>query len=309
MKDIPGILLPLAKASELAPPAAASQPATPLVPDLSPAAATLLLTVTSAGLCVLVVWAAIRASRRGKLTLRNTPARPNTFGLLHFLALLGGMFVVTLIGQSVASALFGPTPKDGDWSGKAIVTAGLVNGPLQLALAMLLAKLTFRHGLRRGLGLTGRHWVYDSARAVLALLAVWPVCLLLALAREFLAPKEMLQPHVILRFISQATTPAAWRVLAVVLAAVVAPVVEEVLYRGLLQSAVRQWTGSPWAAILIAGGIFAASHFQYPHTIPALFALAIALGYNYERTGRLWAPILIHMLFNGLNLTVTLLSL
>ena len=35
--------------------------------------------------------------------------------------------------------------------------------------------------------------------------------------------------------------------------------------------------------------------------LPALFALGVVLGYNYERSGRLVAPILIHALFNGVS--------
>jgi membrane protease YdiL (CAAX protease family) len=36
--------------------------------------------------------------------------------------------------------------------------------------------------------------------------------------------------------------------------------------------------------------------------LPALVILGIVLGYNYERSGRLWAPIMIHALFNALSI-------
>jgi membrane protease YdiL (CAAX protease family) len=49
---------------------------------------------------------------------------------------------------------------------------------------------------------------------------------------------------------------------------------------------------------VIASAIFACVHAQ-AQNIPALFALGIALGYNYERCGRLLPPMIMHMLFNG----------
>jgi len=33
--------------------------------------------------------------------------------------------------------------------------------------------------------------------------------------------------------------------------------------------------------------------------MPALFVLSVILGYNYERCGRLYPPVLIHALFNS----------
>ncbi len=38
--------------------------------------------------------------------------------------------------------------------------------------------------------------------------------------------------------------------------------------------------------------------------LPTLFVLSLALGYVYERTGWLWAPILVHALFNATNIAV-----
>ena len=40
--------------------------------------------------------------------------------------------------------------------------------------------------------------------------------------------------------------------------------------------------------------------------MPALVVLGLVLGYNYERTGRLTAPILIHSLFNAFMTISTL---
>ena len=51
-------------------------------------------------------------------------------------------------------------------------------------------------------------------------------------------------------------------------------------------------------AIVISAGAFAAVHFQQPHVVLALFFFGVLLGYAYERTGSLAAPVLIHAAFN-----------
>ena len=75
-------------------------------------------------------------------------------------------------------------------------------------------------------------------------------------------------------------------------------------FRGIVQSMLRRWTRGVWPAVLASSALFAAFHINQPQAIPSLFALAVALGYSYERTGRLFAPILAHALFNAVNLAV-----
>lgn len=57
-----------------------------------------------------------------------------------------------------------------------------------------------------------------------------------------------------------------------------------------------------WAAILTTAFLFTVIHAAW--TAPPIFLLAIALGYVYERTGNLWAAIVVHALFNGLSTLV-----
>ena len=85
-----------------------------------------------------------------------------------------------------------------------------------------------------------------------------------------------------------------------------APIAEELFYRGLMQSMLRRYGLRPWMAILATSAVFAVSHWPHYQDMPALFVLAVALGYNYERTGRLIAPIVLHAAFNGVTLWATL---
>ena len=57
-----------------------------------------------------------------------------------------------------------------------------------------------------------------------------------------------------------------------------------------------------WLAILVTAAVFGLMHVGTPQFVPALVALAIVLGFLYERSGSLLVPILVHMLFNGRSL-------
>ena len=85
--------------------------------------------------------------------------------------------------------------------------------------------------------------------------------------------------------------------------AIAAPLVEELLFRGLLQNALGRFIPI-WAAILLSSLAFAAVHLQ-PYAIPGLMTLSIAFGYLYHRTGSLRTNILLHMLNNSAALLLT----
>lgn len=112
--------------------------------------------------------------------------------------------------------------------------------------------------------------------------------------------------------------PTDWRVGGVILAAVViAPLFEELLFRGhlqtLLRTAFEKWFGailSPkaavWSAIVVASAVFALAHPVW--MAPMIFVLALCLGYAYERTGNLWVNITMHACFNLLSIAMYLLA-
>jgi membrane protease YdiL (CAAX protease family) len=91
-------------------------------------------------------------------------------------------------------------------------------------------------------------------------------------------------------------------VAAVLLAVVVAPLVEEFIFRGFLYGVTKKFAG-PWAAMATSGLIFAAIHQNLP-ALPAYFLLACGLTLAYERTGSIWTPIAMHVLFNSITVVV-----
>lgn len=77
---------------------------------------------------------------------------------------------------------------------------------------------------------------------------------------------------------------------------VVAPVVEEIFFRGFLFSGLRQ-RYNPKMAGLISAGLFAVVHFQPVNLIPILF-LGLIFTYLYHRSGSIWPAVIMHVLTN-----------
>jgi uncharacterized protein len=85
--------------------------------------------------------------------------------------------------------------------------------------------------------------------------------------------------------------------------AVIAPLIEELLFRGLLQKSLMNHVPA-WGAIVLSAFIFAAVHMQL-YAMPALMALGAAFGYIYYKTGSLRMTIVLHMVNNALALALT----
>jgi membrane protease YdiL (CAAX protease family) len=83
---------------------------------------------------------------------------------------------------------------------------------------------------------------------------------------------------------------------------VVAPITEELLFRGII---LRGLLGRfrPWAAILLSALLFGVMHLNPWQTIPT-FVLGVAYAWFYVRSGSLWPGIVAHALNNFLFLVV-----
>lgn len=87
----------------------------------------------------------------------------------------------------------------------------------------------------------------------------------------------------------------------------VAPVAEEIFFRGFLFRAIRRWAGLQPAAVLSAA-IFAAVHIQ-PLIMPSIFVLGVVLARAVERQGSLVPAIVAHAVFNAVGYTIFLVTL
>ncbi len=245
------------------------------------------------GLCVLVAWCVWRAIRPAKLLLASVPGRKNTLTPVHILLLFVGCWLVNSgLYQVLSWAMDAKSPRfQALWM--------LVAQPCMLILGIVMAAYTFRFGLRRGFGLSARHWLNGIFRGVLGYLAVLPVCTGLLMLSMWILPQGLKKEHHALVLLGLKDLPGVWKAMAVCGAVIMAPLAEEIFFRGLLQSMVRRYSGGAWPAVIISSAVFAAMHFGTPQAIVPLFALGVVLGYSYEHTGRLYRSILIHALFNG----------
>jgi uncharacterized protein len=99
--------------------------------------------------------------------------------------------------------------------------------------------------------------------------------------------------------------PGWWAVLLVLVVVVGAPVVEEIVYRGSLQTRLMQGFGIS-VGIFLTALLFALIHLA-PVEIPGLFVFALVLGIARHKTGTLGLPIVTHLAFNATGLSLVLL--
>lgn len=105
------------------------------------------------------------------------------------------------------------------------------------------------------------------------------------------------------QFLKLMTASPVTFVIALISILIAAPVIEELMFRGFLQSWLRPRLGTK-AAILISALCFALFHFAATQSygnlsiIVTLFGFSCFLGFIYERQGSLYASIGLHMAFN-----------
>jgi len=93
--------------------------------------------------------------------------------------------------------------------------------------------------------------------------------------------------------------------LVVVAIVVLAPIAEEVFFRGVVFNAWLREGGRRWAFIG-SSAVFALIHLSVVTLVP-IFLLGLALAWIYHRTGNLLAPIVMHAVVNGISVAFALL--
>ena len=174
------------------------------------------------------------------------------------------------------------------------------------------------------------------------LLTVWPlitaaIILTMFFGKHIWGREYQMQQHQQLKLIMEYSQLLP-RILIVVVAVIIAPLLEEMLFRGFFQTMMRSYldarpsnagfrlkpadggsmlhrkvscgdtrrgSGKAWLAIFISSGLFTIIHANAGHW-PALFILGVCLGYAYEKSGSLFRPIFIHSFFNAASIIATL---
>ncbi len=104
----------------------------------------------------------------------------------------------------------------------------------------------------------------------------------------------------------QSTEHGATIAAIAIAAIIIAPIAEEIIFRGYLYPVVKRFS-ERWFATLFNGLLFGIIHFNLMG-LPLLILMGVILVILYEVTGSLWAPIACHAAFNALQIILMLIS-
>lgn len=273
----------------------------------------------------------LRPGALRRLAARGLLRDPSSISGAAWLACALATFLAMAVGAGAARSLLA-TAGLSDAAAKAL--RDLAGYGLAATVGVLCASLMARAAperARRAIGLSCER--RDAAVGLGAFALTLPLCIAAATASAVLAkavsgaPPERLA-HETLRALTadRWTWPA---LLSSVLVIVGAPVVEELVYRVFLQSAVvsvlvavrARATGrdphatarDSAAAVVIATAVFVLPHAAALggpvawHALPSLAVLSLALGVAYERTRSPIVPVVMHAGFNAFNLLAAML--
>jgi membrane protease YdiL (CAAX protease family) len=189
-----------------------------------------------------------------------------------------------------------------------------------IVVILFIARVYFARRLK-GFGLNIRSIHKDFFFAFLNYLSVLPLMMAVMILMTFFGelfygPEYRMPQHEQLKMI---TLYPQWQfhILTFIVTAVIVPVLEEMIFRGLFQTVIRSLLETrdsklegrhhAWIAIFISSGLFSMVHGNVPHW-PALFLLGVCMGYAYEKSGSLFRPIFIHAFFNAITVLLVLLE-
>lgn len=177
-----------------------------------------------------------------------------------------------------------------------IIWGGTIAAVLQIALMTLYLQ---RHERLERIGLTHFGSMKPLPLLGLSFCVVIAAMVVNALYANFVIPGIKMQGEFVQILANLEKTPA--NIMAGIFVVVIAaPLVEELLFRGLLQRALVSHL-PVWGAIIISSFAFSLVHGQL-YAIPGLMSLSIAFGYIYHRTGSLRTNILLHIANNAFTL-------
>ncbi|MGE6503860.1 CPBP family intramembrane glutamic endopeptidase [Bacillus wiedmannii] len=95
--------------------------------------------------------------------------------------------------------------------------------------------------------------------------------------------------------------------IAVIGAAVISPIYEEILYRSVFYTFFRDRYGI-WDGVLISSIIFTVVHIPTYNTLPVNFLSGVVFAWLYEKTNSILSAIIAHALFNFIAVLLTFVS-
>ena len=219
--------------------------------------------------------------RGGKLTTEEFRVAYPSWGDL--LTLLGVFIVATVLG----SLLTGILQKMGSVS---VGFGSFLGYVIQFSLVIIFG--LFQRKIRSPQGT--RLLKFGLAKLDFVII-LWGTIMVLATG-VVIEPLLNLFPETYLDRLGNIMAAGGWMMFTSI---VIAPIMEEILFRGILQDALMRKYGV-FVGILIASAVFGIVHI-IPQQVVNAFMIGIVLGYIYYRTGALLPVILIHCINNAIS--------
>ena len=263
----------------------------------------LALLVAGTALVLVMLWAgdAIRPGSMQRSGLRNVKPLPAPVWFLSAcIAMLAPSLVAGPLGQM--EFLVGGSPDSLASTAKVQGIAYLAGIAVAIGLVIMASKASPQAGLKL-------HWV-DAAVGFGLLLLLFPIVLLSGDLAQLVhhelngSDAERLAHPMLRMMVDNKGNPWTWVLVAS--AVIGAPIVEETVYRGFLQSGLLRLTNHAWISLITAAAVFGTVHALGPpdQALPWYAAvqvgvLGLCCGAAFEHTKRLSVPIAMHASFNA----------
>jgi len=257
------------------------------------------------GAVVVVVWArsaGLLSVQAWQKPLRDTKPHPTSVWIACAV-------MVWMTGQVAGSIFLGLTKLTPDTTQMHVMIAATIY-VVSITVGVVLIYLLMASAPNAGL----KTRITTLFRGFMLLLVAWPVLTIMGILCVYgwfmiTGEKPQNLGHPTLRsLVDDPTDPWVWALAS--LAVIAAPIQEEIIYRGLLQSALLRASNRIWVAVGASSLIFALAHLgTVPnHAIPSLFMLSVCIGFAFERTRSLGVAIGMHIAFNAANVALAILT-
>ena len=236
------------------------------------------------------------------------PLQPIDFALLMWV-----LFMFLLLLPPAASSLLmqnaGDAQLDAQARNEQIALVSILSTHLPILLffgILLYSPMRGMLGKLSSVKTTVSTWVGAAKQSWKALLKAFPIFMLLAFGWHYLLVmiSELgipinTDPQLLVTMMEQ-TESMAFVMLIGFAAVFLAPITEELLFRGILFRYLRLNVCSLTKAAWISGALFSAIHFHWGSLLPLAY-LGYVLAKNYDHFGDIRIPILMHMFFNAIS--------
>ena len=215
------------------------------------------------------------------------------FGSFSFIMgqIVAGILLWIVYGEKITDALNNPTPL-------ATFVSVIILGVITVGLIVWYVQN--RGGTIRNLGYKRAQKKFSYWRVVYALLMYFGLLILARTVVAQIVPQVNLDQEQVTGFESVISNFDLW--LSFLAIVVVAPIVEETLFRGFIFKGLRN-NFSFWPAAIVSAGLFALAHGQLNVALDT-FILGLFLAYLFSKSDSIWPSVILHASKNAIAFTV-----